>query len=83
MSDSESLSVSFYAKKDVLNAIDERAKSLGMNRSEFLNWFFTTAFKISPSLEKSILTIFEEIAKVKKPIKKEAVLEVESKISKI
>ena len=49
---------SFTLEDDVIKSIDVRSRSLGMNRSDFLNWYFHYANQVDNVPITKLLTNF-------------------------
>lgn len=54
MSESEKETISFYLSKSLIKDLDKAARSVGKNRSEFLEWLLTRSLPISKRLAKAL-----------------------------
>jgi len=61
MKESEKEPVSFYLRKDMVKELDKCAKSMHMNRSQFLEWLLTKSLPIAKKVKKAMDDAFTTV----------------------
>lgn len=61
MSESEKETISFYLSKDLVKELDKYAKTVHMNRSNFLEWLLTKALPLVKPVAKAMEDAFKTV----------------------